>query len=103
MAAGLDNLLFPALVESPVPLTNSRGVFSQSLGEFVMGAVLFFAKDFPRMVRNQEAGVWQAFDIDDVSRAYVPYLVALLIGLALLAAFPVLTLVLPRWLLGYKG
>jgi len=42
-------------------------------------------------------------DIDDVSRAYVPYLVALLIGLALLAAFPSLTLVLPRWLLGYKG
>ena len=42
-------------------------------------------------------------DIDDVSRAYVPYLVALLVGLALLAAFPVLTLVLPRLLLGYKG
>ncbi len=42
-------------------------------------------------------------DIDDVSRAYVPYLVSLLVGLALLAAFPDLTLVLPRWLLGYKG
>ena len=42
-------------------------------------------------------------DIDDVSRAYVPYLVALLVGLALIAAFPVLTLVLPRWLLGYRG
>jgi tripartite ATP-independent transporter DctM subunit len=42
-------------------------------------------------------------DIDEVSRAYVPYLVALLIGLALIAAFPWLTLVLPRWLLGYKG
>ncbi len=42
-------------------------------------------------------------DIDDVSRAYVPYLVALLVGLAMLAAFPDLTLVLPRWLLGYRG
>jgi tripartite ATP-independent transporter DctM subunit len=42
-------------------------------------------------------------DIDDVSRNYVPYLVALLIGLALIAAFPVFTLVLPRLLLGYKG
>ena len=42
-------------------------------------------------------------DIDDVSRAYVPYLVALLVGLALLAAFPVLTLVLPRLFLGYRG
>jgi tripartite ATP-independent transporter DctM subunit len=42
-------------------------------------------------------------DIDDVTRTYVPYLVALLAGLALIAAFPWLTLVLPRLFLGYKG
>ena len=42
-------------------------------------------------------------DIDDVSRAYLPYLMALLVGLALIAAFPVLTLVLPRVFLGYRG
>jgi C4-dicarboxylate transporter DctM subunit len=42
-------------------------------------------------------------EIDDVSRTYVPYLVALLIGLAVIAAFPWLTLVLPRLFLGYKG
>ncbi len=42
-------------------------------------------------------------DIDDVSRNYTPYLVALLIGLALVAAFPYLTLVLPRLFLGYRG
>ena len=55
-SAGLDDVLFPALVESPVPLTNGRGVFSQSLGEFALGAILYFAKDFRRMMRNQEAG-----------------------------------------------
>ncbi len=42
-------------------------------------------------------------DIDEVSRSYVPYLIALLIGLALIAAFPSITLILPRMLLGYKG
>ena len=42
-------------------------------------------------------------DIDDVSRNYTPYLVALLIGLAMVAAFPYLTLVLPRLFLGYRG
>jgi C4-dicarboxylate transporter DctM subunit len=42
-------------------------------------------------------------DIDEVARTYVPYLVALLVGLALVAAWPDLTLVLPRWFLGYKG
>ena len=42
-------------------------------------------------------------DIDDVAKTYVPYLIALLAGLALVAAWPDLTLVLPRWLLGYRG
>jgi len=42
-------------------------------------------------------------DIDDVSRTYLPYLAALLAGLALIAAFPWLTLILPRVLLGYGG
>ena len=62
-SAGLDTVLFPELVESPVPLTNGRGVFSQSLGEFALGAILYFAKDFRRMMRNQEAGRWEQFDI----------------------------------------
>jgi len=64
--AGLDNLLFPDLVESPVPLTNGSGVFSQSLGEFVIGAALYFVKDFRRLIRNQEAGRWEHFDVDEL-------------------------------------
>jgi phosphoglycerate dehydrogenase-like enzyme len=66
-AAGLDGLLFPELVESPALLTNGSGVFSQSLGEFVLASALFFAKDFRRMIRNQEAGVWAPFDVEEVS------------------------------------
>jgi phosphoglycerate dehydrogenase-like enzyme len=66
-AAGLDNLLFPELIESPVPLTNGSGVFSQSLGEFALAAVLYFAKDFRRMVRNQMAGNWEPFDVVEVT------------------------------------
>ncbi len=62
-SAGLDGLLSPALVVSPVPLTNGRGAFSESLGEFAIGAALFFAKDFRRMVRSQEAGRWDQFDV----------------------------------------
>jgi len=66
-AAGLDNLLFPELVESDVPLTNGSGVFSQSLGEFALAAMLFFAKDIRRMLRNQEAGRWEQFDVDEIA------------------------------------
>src|SRR5262249_4877277 len=65
-SAGLDHLLFPELAESPVPLTNARGVFSRSLAEFVLGAALFFAKDFRRMIRNQAAGKWEPFDIEEI-------------------------------------
>ncbi len=62
-SAGLERTLFPELIERPVPLTNGSGVFSPSLGEFVLAAILYFAKDFRRMVRNQVAGVWEAFDV----------------------------------------
>jgi phosphoglycerate dehydrogenase-like enzyme len=66
-AAGLDNVLFPELVESQILLTNGRGVFSASLGEFVLGAILYFAKDFRRMIRNQTAAVWEPFDVQEIS------------------------------------
>jgi phosphoglycerate dehydrogenase-like enzyme len=66
-AAGLDGVIFPEIVDSPVPLTNGSGVFSQSLGEFFIGAVLYFAKDMRRMVRSQEAGIWDPFDIVEIA------------------------------------
>ena len=65
-AAGLDSVLFPELVESPVPLTNGSGVFSPPLGEFALAAILYFAKDFRRMIRSQMAGRWDPFDITEI-------------------------------------
>lgn len=66
-AAGLDSLLFPALADSDVVLTNGRGVFSLSLAEFVIGALLYFARDFPRLVRSQRRGVWEVFEPLDLA------------------------------------
>jgi phosphoglycerate dehydrogenase-like enzyme len=66
-SVGLERTLFSELSDSPVQLTNGSGVFSASLGEFVLGAILYFAKDFRRMIRNQSAGVWEAFDVMPVS------------------------------------
>lgn len=66
-AAGLDSLLFPALVSSGVVLTNARGVFSASLAEFVIAALLYFARDFPRLARNQRRGAWEAFEPLDLA------------------------------------
>src|SRR6266849_2527188 len=66
-SVGLERALFPELMDSPVPLTNGSGVFSASLGEFTLAAILHFAKDFRRMIRNQQAGVWEAFDVMPIS------------------------------------
>jgi phosphoglycerate dehydrogenase-like enzyme len=61
--AGLDSFLFPELVASQVTLTNGSGVFSAPLGEFALAAMLYFAKDFRRMIRNQVAAEWEPFDV----------------------------------------
>jgi phosphoglycerate dehydrogenase-like enzyme len=68
LSAGVENILTPELVASPVPLTNARGVFAESLGEFVIAAALFFAKDLRRMVKSQEAGKWDQFDCEVLYR-----------------------------------
>ncbi len=62
MYAGLDRSLFPELVASPIPLTNGSGVFSQSLGEFVMLGVLYFAKDVGRMMKAKGEHRWDVYD-----------------------------------------
>jgi phosphoglycerate dehydrogenase-like enzyme len=50
-----------------VVLTNGRGIFGESLAEFVMGAALFFAKDLRRMVHSQMAERWDPFNIVDLA------------------------------------
>lgn len=68
MYAGLDRSLFPELIEHPVPLTNGSGVFSQSLGEFIILGVLYWAKDVPRRIKAKAARKWDVFDNHEISR-----------------------------------
>jgi C4-dicarboxylate transporter DctM subunit len=93
------------LIFGPIlfPISRTVGVDPVHYGIVIVAAmgIAFFLP--PVGVGLSIAAGIARVDIDDVSRNYVPYLVALLIGLALIAAFPVLTLVLPRLFLGYKG
>jgi len=57
-SAGVDPVLFPGLRDSDVVLTNSRGVFDDSIAEYVLGVILAFAKDFARSVDLQRSGRW---------------------------------------------
>ena len=68
-SAGVEGVLSPAIVESPLVLTNARGVYSRSLAEFALGAMLYFAKDFPRMKASQANRAWDPFDVRMLHRA----------------------------------
>ena len=52
------------LLESPVIVTNAAGLHATSLSEFTLFAMLYFAKDWPRMVREQQAHHWELCAID---------------------------------------
>jgi phosphoglycerate dehydrogenase-like enzyme len=66
-SAGVENILFPALVNGELQLTNARGAYSRSLAEWVIASVLFFAKDLRRLVRSQAEGRWDPFDPEEVA------------------------------------
>lgn len=63
LSAGVEKVLSPELIDSPVPLTNGRGVFGPALAEFAIAAMLFFAKDLRRLIRQQEGSRWEQFDV----------------------------------------
>jgi phosphoglycerate dehydrogenase-like enzyme len=58
---GVEGILIPELLDHPAVLTNGRGVFRWPLADWVVGAMLYFAFDFRRIVRQQEQRVWEPF------------------------------------------
>jgi phosphoglycerate dehydrogenase-like enzyme len=66
MWTGVDHVLSPEVLASPLPLTNGRGVFRRSLGEWSIAAMLYFSYNLRRMIRQQEAEVWQAFTTEEL-------------------------------------
>lgn len=58
-SAGVDALMFPALVDSDIPITNARGIFNRGIAEYVLGAILMFAKDTLGNLNYQHQHRWQ--------------------------------------------
>ncbi len=65
--AGVDNLMFPELVDSDVTVTNSRGVFDEPIAEYVLGQVIAFAKDFQRTWDHQREHRWEHRETERVA------------------------------------
>lgn len=66
LSAGVEHVLSPEIIASPVPLTNGRGVFRRPLAEWAVSAMLHFLYDHRRLMRQQEEGVWADFDIAEL-------------------------------------
>jgi tripartite ATP-independent transporter DctM subunit len=93
------------LIFGPIlfPISRAVGVDPVHYGIVIVAAmgIAFFLP--PVGVGLSIASGIARVDVDEVSRSYLPYLLVLIAGLALIAAWPALTLALPRLLLGYKG
>ncbi len=66
-SAGVDRLTFPALVDSTVTVTNSRGVFDSPMAEYVLGLVLAMAKDLPGTLAAQARHDWRHRETEPVA------------------------------------
>jgi phosphoglycerate dehydrogenase-like enzyme len=61
-SAGVEDLLFPGVVDGDVAVTNARGVFDRAIAEYVLGLLLVFAKGYPRVLEQQRARRWRPRD-----------------------------------------
>ena len=57
-ATGVAQLMYPALRDSGVAVTNPRGIFSVPMAEHTMGLLLALARSFPNSVRHQDKAYW---------------------------------------------
>ncbi len=66
-SAGVDQLMFDALRDSTVPVTNAQGIFDRAIAEYVLGAILFFAKDTRNNVVYQQQRRWVHRDTETIA------------------------------------
>ncbi|MEN3338028.1 MAG: hypothetical protein V7647_1704 [Acidobacteriota bacterium] len=57
-AAGVGGMLFPAMVQSPVLMTNSRGISAGTIAEHVIAVTLVLFRKLPLAFRSQAAREW---------------------------------------------
>jgi phosphoglycerate dehydrogenase-like enzyme len=56
---GYEHLKGRGLADSPVVLTNARGVFDTAIGEWCVGMMVALMRDLRQMLRDQGHGVWR--------------------------------------------
>lgn len=62
-AAGVGSMLFPAMVDSAVVVSNSRGMSADTIAEHVLGVTLALFRKLPLALRSQTARHWAQNDM----------------------------------------
>jgi D-2-hydroxyacid dehydrogenase (NADP+) len=60
-SAGVDRLLTAPVVQSHVTVTTASGIHATPISEYVIGAMLAFAKGLPKAFRAQQERAWRPF------------------------------------------
>ena len=61
ISAGVEHILTPDVIHSPVLVTNIKGMSATPIAEFVICVALMFAKQMPRSFQLKQARQWQVF------------------------------------------
>ena len=85
-AAGVGGLLFPDLVNSPIVITNSRGMSADTMAEHVLAVTLALFRNLPLAVRRQSQRVWAQDEISMLGNRTLAQSQVLVIGLGAIGA-----------------
>lgn len=55
-----------SMTQNNLLVTNAKGVFSSSLKEYVIAAILYFAKQVPRLEKNKQDKKWERFIMGEI-------------------------------------
>ncbi|UCH42336.1 MAG: D-2-hydroxyacid dehydrogenase [Dehalococcoidales bacterium] len=63
ISAGVEHIMSPEMIQSPVVVTNIRGMSATPIAEFVISAALMLVKRAPLCFQLQQSKQWQVFTV----------------------------------------
>ncbi len=65
-SAGVDHLWNPSLGKAKIAVTSSKGIHALPMSEFVLSCLLLFAKQWRRLLQQQQDRHWQKFVVNEL-------------------------------------
>ena len=65
-SAGVENYLFPEMVQSDIIMTNAKGCFAPCIAEHAFGLLFALTRNLAGQIRNMSQGKWQGVPMESV-------------------------------------